>query len=139
MKEVFLMNIEIGTENSVSTVVDETNIASSAKSGALPVFATPCMVALMEQAAAELVQRSLADGSTTVGIQMNVSHLAATAVGATVTATAKVTAVDGRKIDFEVTAFDNAGMIGKGEHTRFVVYTEKFMAKAEERKNIVAK
>ena len=132
------MNIEIGTEYSVGTVVDETNIASRAKSGTLPVFATPCMIALMEQAAAELVQTVLDDGSTTVGIQMNVSHLAATAVGATVTATAKVTAVDGRKIDFEVTAFDSAGMIGKGEHTRFVVYTEKFMTKAEERKNIVA-
>lgn len=132
------MNIEIGTENAVSTVVDETNIASRAKSGTLPVFATPCMIALMEQAAAELVQRSLGDGSTTVGIQMNVSHLAATAAGATVTATAKVTAVDRRKIDFEVTAFDNAGIIGKGEHTRFVVDTEKFMAKAEERKKLVS-
>ena len=132
------MNIEIGTENAVSTVVDETNIASRAKSGTLPVFATPCMIALMEQAAAELVQRSLGDGSTTVGIQMNVSHLAATAIGATVTATAKVTAVDRRKIYFEVTAFDNAGIIGKGEHTRFVVDTEKFMAKAEERKKLVS-
>ena len=132
------MNIEIGTENAVSTVVDETNIASRAKSGTLPVFATPCMIALMEQAAAELVQKSLGDGSTTVGIQMNVSHLAATAIGAIVTATAKVTAVDRRKIDFEVTAFDNAGIIGKGEHTRFVVDTEKFMAKAEERKKLVS-
>lgn len=132
------MNIEIGTEYSVSTVVDETNIASKAKSGALPVFATPCMVALMEQAAAELLQKYLNGGSTSVGIQMNVSHLAATAVGATVTATAKVTAVDRRKVDFTVTAFDNAGMIGKGEHSRFVVDTEKFMAKAEERKNMIA-
>lgn len=132
------MNIEIGTEYSVITVVDETNIASKAKSGALPVFATPCMVALMEQAAAELLQKYLDGGSTSVGIQMNVSHLAATAVGATVTATAKVTAVDRRKVDFTVTAFDNAGMIGKGEHSRFVVDTEKFMAKAEERKNMIA-
>lgn len=132
------MNIEIGAEYSVSTVVDETNIASKAKSGSLPVFATPCMVALMEQAAAELLQKYLDDGSTSVGIQMNVSHLAATAIGATVTATAKVTAVDRRKVDFTVTAFDNAGLIGKGEHARFVVETEKFMAKAEERKNMIA-
>ena len=132
------MKIEIGAEYSVSTVVDETNIASKAKSGSLPVFATPCMVALMEQAAAELLQKHLDDGSTSVGIQMNVSHLAATAVGATVTATAKVSAVDRRKVDFTVTAFDNAGMIGKGEHARFVVETEKFMAKAEERKNMIA-
>lgn len=131
------MKIEIGAEYSVSTVVDETNIASKAKSGSLPVFATPCMVALMEQAAAELLQKYLDDGSTSVGIQMNVSHLAATAVGATVTATAKVTAVDRRKVDFTVMAFDNAGMIGKGEHARFVVETEKFMAKAEERKNMI--
>ena len=132
------MKIEIGAEYSVSTVVDETNIASKAKSGSLPVFATPCMVALMEQAAAELLQKHLDDGSTSVGIQMNVSHLAATAVGATVTATAKVSAVDRRKVDFTVTAFDNAGLIGKGEHARFVVETEKFMAKAEERKNMIA-
>ena len=92
----------------------------------------------MEQAAAELLQKHLDDGSTSVGIQMNVSHLAATAVGATVTATAKVSAVDRRKVDFTVTAFDNAGLIGKGEHARFVVETEKFMAKAEERKNMIA-
>lgn len=131
------MDIVIGQKHQVSAVVTEELTASLAKSGSLPVFATPCMIAMMEQAAAELCQEKLESESTTVGININISHLAATAVGAAVKAVATVTAVDGRKISFDVEAFDNAGLIGKGTHERFVINCDKFMKKAQERKEIV--
>lgn len=131
------MNIVIGQKHEVSTVVTDEITASLAKSGSLPVLATPCMIAMMEQAAAELCQAELESDSATVGISINISHLAATAVGAPVKAVATVTAVDGRKISFDVEAFDNAGIIGKGTHERFVINCDKFMKKAQERKEIV--
>ena len=129
------MNIEIGIKNEVTSIVTEENTAAKAKSGSLPVFATPFMVALMEQAASELCDKFTDEGITTVGTALNIEHLAATAVGASVRAVATVTAFDGRKISFCVEAYDNAGIIGKGTHERFSVKSEKFMIKAEERRN----
>lgn len=126
--------IEAGMTHTVSTVVTEDKTASLAGSGSLPVFATPCMVALMEQAAAELCQKELPEGKTTVGILINTSHLAATVTGVEVRATAKVTAVDRRKISFIIEACDNAGVIGQAQHDRFIIDVEPFMAKAYERK-----
>lgn len=127
------MELTTGIKHSVSVTVDKTNCAGSMKSGALDVFATPSMIALMEQAAAELCEKYLDGGSTTVGTLINVSHLAASVPGMTITAEAVVTAVDGRKISFGVTASDNAGIIGRGAHERFVVYSERFVQKAQER------
>lgn len=129
------MNIEIGTSNTVKTTVCESNTAKTVKSGSLDVFATPAMIALFEQAASELCSEYLDENQTTVGISVNIEHTAASAVGSVITAVAKVTAVEGRKISFEVEAYDNAGLIGKGTHERFVVYDEKFMSKALERLN----
>ena len=128
------MAISVGMTHSVSVVVDSSNTADFAGSGSLPVFATPFMIALMELAAAELCQKELEDGITTVGTNINVSHLAATAKGAVVKAVATVTSADGRRFTFDVEAYDNAGLIGKGTHERFSVKIDKFMAKAEERK-----
>ena len=109
--------------------VTEANIAATMKSGSLTVFATPAMCALMEEAACAAVNAHLEAGSGTVGISLNITHDRATAMGDTVTATAKLVEVNGRKLTFEVSATDSKGTIGKGTHERFIINNEKFMAK----------
>lgn len=130
------MNITKGMTNTAEMITDNSTSAKEVKSGSLPVLATPVMCALMEQAASELCERYMDEDTTTVGTQLCVEHLAATAVGVKVRAEAEVTEVDGRKICFSVAAYDNAGIIGKGTHTRFVVYKDRFVSKAEKRKEI---
>ena len=110
-------------------VVSVANTACTRGSGDLEVFATPAMVALMENAAMKAVAAALPDGSTTVGSEMNCSHIKPSKVGATITATAVLTEVEGRKLTFTVGASDEQGIIGEGVHTRFVVDRERFMAK----------
>ena len=122
----------INQSGSATTTVSGRNTAEAVGSGSLPVFSTPMMIALMEQAACAALIGHLDDGMTTVGTKIDVEHLAATVAGE-ITATATVTAVDGRRIDFELTASDTKGEIGRGVHTRFCVNVEKFMAKANER------
>lgn len=131
------MELSIGLTYEIKEVVTDSLTASVAKSGGLPVYATPFMIALMEQTAAALVQPYLPEGITTVGTMVNIQHLAATAVGAEVKAVAKLTFFDNRKFCFEVEAYDNAGLIGKGTHERFSVKIDKFMQKTEERKAII--
>ena len=109
--------------------VTEANIAATMKSGSLTVFATPAMCALMEEAACAAVNAHLEADSGTVGISLNITHDRATAMGDTVTATAKLVEVNGRKLTFEVSAADSKGNIGKGTHERFIINNEKFMAK----------
>ena len=99
------------------------------KSGSLPVFATPAMTALMEQAAAELVDELVPSDWTSVGISLNIRHKAATALGRSVHAEAEVKSFDGRQVTFAVKAFDEAGEIGEGLHERVLVNREKFMSK----------
>ena len=118
-----------GMSFTVRSVVDETNTAIRCGSGDLPVFATPWMVALMEQAAMNAVSSALPEGSTTVGTKIDVNHTKGTALGRTVTAFAELTAVDGRKLVFRVQASDDAGMIGEGVHVRYIVNRERFLAK----------
>ena len=113
---------------SVTTVTAE-NTAAAMGSGDLPVFATPAMIALMEHAAMDAVAGSLPAGSTTVGSEMNATHLKPSGLGAEITATAVLTAVEGRKLTFNVGARDAQGMIGEGTHVRYVVDRERFMAK----------
>ena len=125
--------METGNKHEVKATVTKELTAASAKSGSLQVFATPFMVALMEQAASELCDKYTDEGVTTVGTALDIQHLAATYVGVEVRAVATVTSFDGRKVSFEVEAYDNAGIIGKGTHERFCVKTEKFMQKAIER------
>lgn len=124
-----MKEIKIGTEFSVCLTVDEAHTAKAVGSGSLPVFATPCMVALMEEAAVACVEPFMQDDETTVGTLMNVSHISATPETLTVTAAAKLVEVDGRRLVFDVTAVDEIGVIGKGTHERFVVKAEKFMKK----------
>ncbi len=98
-------------------------------SGDLPVLATPAMMALMENAAMLAVADRLPEGHTTVGGQITASHLKPTPVGETVTATATVTAVDGKKIEFKVEARCGDTLLGEGTHLRFIVNKEKFMSR----------
>ena len=128
------MELKIGLKGRCDTVVTEENTAAAVGSGLLPVFATPMMVALMENAAVNATTPCLAGGEGTVGTHMDVSHDAATPVGLKVWAEAELTAVDGRALTFAVTAFDEKGPIGKGTHQRFIIQNEKFMAKALKKK-----
>ncbi len=128
--------MEIGTTHEVIITVTDEVTAEKVKSGSLKVFATPSMIALMEQAAAELCQQDMPDGCTTVGTAISIEHLAATVCGVEVKAIATLTATDGRRYDFDVEAYDNAGLIGKGTHTRFSVKVDKFLDKANQRAEI---
>ena len=129
------MSIEIGRRGRAEAVVTPENTAQAAGSGLVPVFATPWMVALMENAAVQAVQSALAPGEGTVGTRLDVTHDAATPVGMRVWAEAEVTAVEGRKLTFAVSAFDEAGKIGGGTHERFVIQTDKFLARAQAKLN----
>jgi predicted thioesterase len=125
--------LALGKTASVSVTVDESNTAIAMQSGALPVFATPSMVALMERAACECLSDCLDEGQTSVGYSICVEHTAASSLGAEVAATATIEFVFGRKIEFSVTASDKHGEVGKGKHTRMVVDMERFMKKLENR------
>lgn len=127
--------VKVGMVKKVSSIVDKNNTALAMKSGTLEVYATPAMTALMEQAAAELLQTVLPEGWTSVGIAMSVVHTSASPVGMKVKAEAKVIAVDRRKVSYEVVAFDEVGEIGKGSHERFAVEKGKFLQKAASKKN----
>ncbi len=107
------------------------NCASAVGSGGLDVFATPSMVALMENAAMNAVAPFLPEGSTTVGAEIDTTHIKPSALGAEIEATATLTAVEGRKLVFDVEARDTSGTIGKGTHVRFIVDIERFMAKVK--------
>ena len=124
------MEITVGMKGEVATLVEREDTALEVGSGSLLVYATPCMVALMEGAACEAITQALDDSKTTVGTELNIQHLSATPVGLEVRAEAIVTAVDGKVITFEVAAFDEAGQIGKGTHKRVIVPTQKFLEKA---------
>ncbi len=121
--------LESGLRHTSSVVVKESDTAAALGSGDLPVFATPAMTALMENAAMLAVAAELPEGSTTVGGSINVNHLRPTAVGAEVSATATLEKVDGRKLYFNVIAMQGEAVIGEGTHLRFIVDRERFMAK----------
>ena len=123
--------MNIGTSYTATTTVNSTNTAAALGSGDMDVFATPAMVALMENAAMNAVAPLLSDGQTTVGTQITTSHIKASALGATITATAVLTAVEGRSLTFEITARDGENIIGEGSHTRFIVDRERFLSKVK--------
>lgn len=130
-----MKEIVIGSEMTSTTNVTEEKLAVNVGSGDLRVFATPMMTAIMENAAAKCLGKFLDEGETSVGTALNISHSSATPLGMGVHAVAKITSVDGRKVDFEVTAYDEVGEIGKGTHSRFVVFSEKFQSKTDAKKN----
>jgi len=118
-----------GKSAAAVAVVTAGSTAKAVGSGSLDVFATPMMVALMEQAACNCLADCLEDGQTSVGTDISVAHTAASPIGAEVTATAAIVLVNGRNVVFEVTASDRAGEIGKGRHTRAIVDAERFTRK----------
>lgn len=121
--------IEKGLSAQSTVAVGAANTAETMGSGDLPVFATPAMVALMENAAMRAVAPHLEPHQTTVGSEIDVTHIKPSPLGAAITATAVLTGVDGRRLTFNVGARDDGGMIGEGTHVRFIVDREKFMAK----------
>lgn len=123
------MLIEIGMKGKASTLAEREDTAQEVGSGSLLVYATPCMAALMEAAACDAVEQGLAEGETSVGIELNIQHTAATPVGLEVWAEAEVTAVEGKIITFTLSAFDEAGPIGTGTHKRAVVNAQRFLDK----------
>lgn len=121
--------MNIGTSHTSTMRVAPESTAEYIGSGDMAVLATPAMCALMENAAMMAVAPHLEEGQTTVGTALNIEHCRASKVGATVSATASLTEVNGRELKFEITACDGDNIIGKGTHTRFIVSREKFMAK----------
>ncbi len=123
------MELKIGQTFTSETVVTESMLACNVGSGDLRVLATPMMMALMENAAMKCVADGIEPGCSTVGGQIESSHLKPTALGKTIRATAELIAIEGRKLSFRVKAEDEEGIIGEGTHIRFIVNIEKFMAK----------
>lgn len=122
--------MEIGKIYEQKIVVQEKDSAKSLGSGGLDVFGTPAMIALMENTALMMVKSSLPEGSDTVGIEINAKHLKASPIGANITCKATISAIDGRKISYELLATDEKGdVIGTATHDRFIVDIQKFMSK----------
>ena len=121
--------MKIGLTAQCNVMVSLDNSAQTMGSGSLPVFATPAMVALMEKAATLAVAPELSMGQTTVGIKVDISHVAATAFGKTVTATAELTDIRGKILSFKIMAHEGDKLIGEGYHERCIVDSAKFMAK----------
>lgn len=125
--------LKIGIKGKEENTVNTENSAKTMGSGTLDVFATPAMIALMEKTAWKSVQNHLEDGQGTVGISLNVKHVAATPLGMKVYCESELTEVDGKKLVFTVKAFDEAGLIGEGTHERFVITNEKFQQKTNDK------
>lgn len=123
------MELKKGLSSQSSVTVSAGNTAAVMGSGDLDVFATPAMVALMENAAMKAVADALPEGSTTVGAEMNVTHIKPSGLGAEIVATAVLTGVEERKLTFNVGARDAEGMIGEGIHIRYAVDRRRFMEK----------
>lgn len=123
------MEITVGMKGTAESLVEREDTAKEVGSGELLVYATPCMVALMEGAACDAIAPALKETETTVGTLLNIEHISATPVGLEVRAEAEVTALEGRVITFAVTAFDEAGQIGRGIHKRAIVTSQKFLDK----------
>ena len=121
--------IEIGLKHTSELTVTDAVTAIAIGSGDMPVLATPMMMALMENAAMLAVKDKLPEGSTTVGGHIESSHLKPSKVGDKVSATAEVTKVDGKRIEFKVTAYSGDTLLGEGTHLRFIVDRERFLSK----------
>ena len=121
--------IEIGLKHTSEITVTEAVTAIKMGSGDMPVLATPAMMALMENAVMLAVASELPEGSTTVGGHIESSHLKPSKIGDKVSATAEVIKVDGKKIEFKVSAYSGDTLLGEGTHLRFIVDKERFMSK----------
>ncbi|ODA41283.1 thioesterase family protein [Desulfosporosinus sp. BG] len=125
------MNLQLGVCGQAQTIVTSLNTAKAMGSGHLEVFATPAMVALMEQAAVDAL--NFPAGQSSVGTSLNISHTAATPLGAKVSATAELIEIDRRRLVFSVEVYDEVGQIGVGKHERFIIDIDSFLVKAQTR------
>lgn len=123
------MEITVGLKGEARTLAEREDTAQAVGSGSLLVYATPCMVALMEGAACEAIADCIPEEKTSVGTYLEISHISATPVGMEVWAEAEVTAVEGSTVTFHVTAYDEAGKIGEGVHKRAVINAQRFLDK----------
>lgn len=126
--------LEAGITVTRTTTVDSARLASTMRSGTLDVFATPAMVAFMEETAMESVAPHLDEGCTTVGTRMEVSHIAASPLGADIRCQSTLVEVDRRRLVFDIKAWDNAELIGEGRHERFIIFSDRFMEKVNAKK-----
>jgi predicted thioesterase len=126
--------LEIGRKGTVTRMVDDSVSAKTFGSGLVDAFATPAMVALMEQAAWTSVVDALDEGQGTVGSRLDVTHTAATPMGMTVTATSELIEIDGRRLVFRVSATDQHGLIGEGIHERYIIDQARFREKLDAKK-----
>ena len=129
------MALEIGIKGTKKITANEGNSAKTMGSGSLDVFATPAMVALVEETAWKSVQPYLGEGEGTVGTRVRLSHDAPTPLGMEITAETELIEVDGRRLVFRFQVSDEKGIIGKGEHERFIIQNEKFQSKADEKRS----
>lgn len=127
--------LETGIKGTKTVTVNESNTAKTMGSGTLDVFATPALVALMEETCWRSVADELDEGCGTVGTLLEIKHTAPTPVGMEVTCKSTLVEVDGRRLVFEVTAYDAKGTVGEGCHERFVIQNDKFQAKANAKRD----
>lgn len=120
-------NLQIGMSAEIERIVGEEDTAVRFGSGGVKVFATPMMVALMENAALNTVDPLLEEGFATVGLSLNVKHIAATPVGMKVRARAELIGIEGKKLHFRIEAFDEQEKIGEGTHERYIIELSKFL------------
>ena len=126
--------LETGIKGNREIIVTEEVTARTMGSGQLEVFATPAMIALAEETAWRSVAGELEDGQGTVGTRLEIDHLSATPLGMKVFCETELTAIDRRKLTFRVQIRDEAGLIGRGIHERFIVENEKFLARAQSKR-----
>ncbi|MCR5468554.1 MAG: thioesterase family protein [Lachnospiraceae bacterium] len=122
--------LEVGTKGHQEITVTDDITAAAMVSGTLPVYATPCMISLIEATCWKSIEKDISEDESTVGTMLNVKHLAATPVGMKVWCDSKLVEVDGRRLLFEVEVFDEAGKVGEGTHERFIIKAERFLEKA---------
>ncbi len=127
--------LKTGIIGKQEVVVSQNNTAEVVGSGQLPVFATPAMIALIEKTAWMSVADELEQGQGSVGTRLDVAHTSATPVGMKVWCETELTEIDKRRLVFKVNVFDESGEIGKGTHERFIIQNDKFLKKAESKKD----
>jgi len=128
-------NLSIGMDGETHELVTQENTAKKYGSGGIDVYATPAMVSLMENASLKAVDPKLPEGFATVGIKLDVKHLAATPIGMNVRAKAILKSIENKKLTFQVEAYDEKEIIGEGIHIRYIIQTDKFLQKAQEKIN----
>lgn len=125
--------VEIGIQGRATVKVTQSNLASSTGSGAVDVFSTPSLVLLMEEAAMDALKPYMEPGESSVGTLVNIRHISPTTLGLTVTATATLTEIDGRRLVFHVEARDELDKVGEGTHERFLISVDRFISRAREK------